>query len=49
MRSLRTAAIHRGWIRESETLLVPRLAFPLLCDLPEVVHEANRHAARCRA
>ena len=43
MRSLRAAAINRGWIRESETLLAPRLAFPLAGELPDVVHDANRH------
>ena len=42
MRSLRTAAIKHGWIRESERLLAPRLSFPLTIDLPDVVHDANR-------
>ena len=44
MRSLKSAAIDRGWLRADDNLLVPRLAFPLAADLPEVVHENNRDA-----
>jgi SAM-dependent methyltransferase len=44
MCGLRNQAIERGWIREGEQLLVPRLAFPLESDLPDVVHEFNRDA-----
>jgi SAM-dependent methyltransferase len=44
MCGLRSRAIERGWIRNDERLLVPRLAFPLATDLPEVVHEFNRDA-----
>jgi hypothetical protein len=45
--SQRRKAIDRGWLRESDDLLVPRLAFPLGSDSPEMVHEFNR-AARDR-
>ncbi len=44
MRSLKQRATERGWLRADERLLVPRLAFPLARDLPEVVHEFNRPA-----
>jgi 2-polyprenyl-3-methyl-5-hydroxy-6-metoxy-1,4-benzoquinol methylase len=44
MRSLKSAAVVRGWLRADDNLLVPRLAFPLAADLPEVVHENNRDA-----
>lgn len=44
MCGLRSKAIQRGWIRDSESLLVGRLAYPLGADLPDVVHEFNRSA-----
>jgi SAM-dependent methyltransferase len=44
MCGMRSKAIERGWIRENERLLVPRLAFPLEADLPDVVHDFNRPA-----
>jgi len=47
VRSLRPEAIQRGWIAADDPLLVPRLAYPLGADLPEVVHDFNR-AARDR-
>lgn len=39
---LKTTAIERGWLRPDERLLVPRLAYPLARDLPDVVHDVNR-------
>lgn len=42
MRGIRAKAVDRGWIVEGESLLVPRLSFPLAADLPEVLHDFNR-------
>jgi len=44
MCSLKTTAIDRGWLKADEQLLVPRLAYPLNFDLPDVIHENNRSA-----
>jgi len=44
MRSLKSAAIHRGWLKSDERLLIPRLAYPLAHDLPDCVHDNNRAA-----
>ena len=44
MCSLKTTAIDRGWLKAGEQLLVPRLAYPLSFDLPDVIHENNRSA-----
>lgn len=44
MRSVKSQAVKRGWLGADERLLVPRLAYPLAADLPEVVHEFNRAA-----
>jgi SAM-dependent methyltransferase len=44
MRSLKSAAVHRGWLKPDERLLIPRLSYPLAADLPDVVHENNRAA-----
>jgi 2-polyprenyl-3-methyl-5-hydroxy-6-metoxy-1,4-benzoquinol methylase len=44
MRSLKSAAVDRGWLKPDERLLIPRLAYPLAQDLPDVVHENNRAA-----
>jgi len=42
MCGMKSAAIERGWLRGDDRLIVPRLAYPLAADLPEVVHEFNR-------
>jgi 2-polyprenyl-3-methyl-5-hydroxy-6-metoxy-1,4-benzoquinol methylase len=44
MCSLKSTAIDRGWLKAGERLLVPRLAYPLGFDLPDVIHENNRSA-----
>jgi SAM-dependent methyltransferase len=37
-------AIEAGWLHEGESLLVPRLGYPLAADQPEIVHDLNRAA-----
>ena len=36
------AALMRGWLRKNEPLLIPRLRYLLLSDLPDVIHDFNR-------
>ena len=39
---LHRRAVSRGWLRDGERLLVPRLAFPLAQDQADIVHALNR-------